>query len=187
VELRRYLEERENLRASNRFLKFFVVVISIAIVLNSFFTYFLMKKQKVVIVPPVYSDKLFIAGSDASDEYLYSMGSFISFLMLTYSPATARIQFNHFLKFCSSPEAFTKFKPMLYSLADKIETASLSSAFFPQKISVNRAEKFLEITGVLNQWTSQLQFITNEVKKYRIKYKIQNGFFMVDDFIEVKQ
>jgi len=186
VELKKYLEERENLRASNRFLKFFVVLIAIAIVLNSVFTYFLVKEQKVVIVPPVYSDKLFIAGSDASDEYLYSVGSFISFLMLTYSPATARIQFNHFLKICS-PEAFPKFKVMLYSLADKIETASLSSAFFPQKISVNRAEKSLEITGLLNQWTSQQQFITNEVKKYKIKYRVQNGFFMVDDFIEIKQ
>ena len=186
MELRRYLEEKENLRASNRFLKFFVVVIAIAVVLNSFFTYFLVKEQKVVIVPPVYSDKLFISGSDASDEYLYSMGSFISFLMLTYSPGTARAQFNHFLKFCS-PEAFSKFKPMLYSLADKVETASLSSAFFPQKISINRVEKTLEATGLLNQWTSQHQFITNEVKKYKIKYRIQNGFFMIEDFIEVKQ
>jgi conjugal transfer pilus assembly protein TraE len=185
VELKRYLEERENLRASNRFLKFFVVVIGVAVVLNSVFTYFLMKEQKVVIVPPVYSDKLFISGRDASDEYLYSMGSFISFLMLTYSPGTARAQFNHFLKLCS-PEAFPKFKSMLYSLADKIETVSVSSAFFPQKITVNRAEKSLEITGTLNQWTSQQQFITNEVRKYRIKYRIENGFFMVDDFMEVK-
>jgi conjugal transfer pilus assembly protein TraE len=186
MELKRYLEERENLRASNRLLKFFVVVLGVAIVFNSFFTYFLMKQQKVVIVPPVYSDRLFISGSDASDEYLYEMASFISFLMLTYSPATARVQFNHFLKFCS-PEAFNKFKPMLYSLADKVETASLSSAFFPHKIAVNRGERILEVTGTLNQWTGQHQFITNEVKKYRIKYRIQNGFFMVEDFVEVKQ
>jgi conjugal transfer pilus assembly protein TraE len=145
-----------------------------------------MKEQKIVVVPPVYSDKLFISGSDASDEYLYSMGNFISFLMLTYSPATARVQFNHFLKFCS-PEAFSKFKPMLYSLADKIETAQVSSAFYSQKISINRAEKILEISGQLSQWTQSQQFITNEVKKYRIKYTIQNGFFMIENFEEVKQ
>jgi conjugal transfer pilus assembly protein TraE len=186
VDLKRYLEERENLRASNRFLKFFVVVIGIAVILNSVFTYFLMKEQKVVIVPPVYSDKLFISGSDASDEYLYAMGNFISFLMLTYSPGTARAQFNHFLKFCA-PESFTKFKTTLYSLADKVETALISSAFYLQKISVNRVERVLEVTGLLSQWTQQHQFITNEVKKYRIKYKIQNGFFMVEDFVEVKQ
>jgi conjugal transfer pilus assembly protein TraE len=186
VELKRYLEERENLRASNRFLKFFVVVIGIAIILNSFFTYFLVKEQKVVIVPPVYSDKLFISGSDASDEYLYSMGSFISFLMLTYSPATVRAQFNHFLKFCA-PEAFPKFKTTLYSFADKVETAQISSAFYLQKISVNRVERVLELAGTLNQWTQHQQFITNEMRKYRIKYRIQNGFFMVEDFVEVKQ
>jgi conjugal transfer pilus assembly protein TraE len=186
VELKRYLEERENLKASNRLLKFFVVVIGIAVILNSVITYFLMKEQKVVIVPPVYSDKLFISGSDASDEYLYSMGSFISFLMLNYSPATARIQFNHFLKFCS-PEAFPKFKVMLYSLADKVETAQVSSAFYPQKVSVNRAERVLEISGLLSQWTSNQQFITNEVRRYKIKYRIQNGFFMVENFEEVKQ
>jgi conjugal transfer pilus assembly protein TraE len=185
VELKKYLEERENLRASNRLLKFFVVVIGIAVILNSVITYFLMKEQKVVIVPPVYSDKLFISGDDASDEYLYSMGSFISFLMLNYSPATARIQFNHFLKFCS-PEAFSSFKPMLYSLADKIETAQVSSAFFPQKVSVNRAERVLVVVGLLSQWTQNQQFITNEMKRYRIKYRIQNGFFMVENFEEVK-
>jgi conjugal transfer pilus assembly protein TraE len=186
VELKRYLEERENLRASNKLLKFFVVVIGIAVILNSAFTLFLMKENKVVIVPPVYSDKLFVSGTDASDEYLSSIGNFISFLMLTYSPATARTQFSHFLKFCS-PEAFPKFKAILYSLADKIETTQVSSVFYPQRISVNRAEKVLEILGLLNQWTSNHQFITNEVKRYRIKYKIQNGFFMVENFDEVKQ
>jgi conjugal transfer pilus assembly protein TraE len=186
VELKKYLEEKENLRASNKLLKFFVVVIGLAVILNSVFTYFLMKEQKIVIVPPVYSDKLFISGSDASDEYLFSMGNFISFLMLTYSPATVRVQFNHFLKFCS-PEAFPKFKTMLYSLADKIETAQVSSAFFPQKVSVNRVERTLEVSGHLSQWTQNQQFITNEVKKYKIKYRIQNGFFMVENFEEVKQ
>jgi conjugal transfer pilus assembly protein TraE len=185
VELKKYLEERENLRASNKLLKFFIVVIGIAVLLNSVFTYFLMKTNKVIIVPPVYSDKLYISGSDASDEYLFSMGNFISFLMLTYSPGTARTQFNHFLKFCS-PEAFPKFKAMLYSLADKIETAQVSSVFYPYKVSVNRAEKVLEVSGLLNQWTQNQQFITNEGKRYRIKYKIQNGFFMVENFEEVK-
>jgi conjugal transfer pilus assembly protein TraE len=151
--------------------------------LNSLLTLYLTKEQKVVVVPPVYSDKLFIAGSDASDEYLYAMGNFITFLMLTYSPGTARVQFNHFLKFCS-PTAFVKFKTFLYSLADKVETAHISSAFFPYKVTVNRAEKVIEVTGLLNQWSSGGHFITNENKKYRIKYKIQNGFFMVEDFTE---
>ena len=183
MELKKYLEERENLRASNKLLKFFVVVIGTVVILNSLLTLYLTKEQKVVVVPPVYSDKLFIAGSDASDEYLYAMGNFITFLMLTYSPGTARTQFNHFLKFCS-PEAFVKFKPFLYSLADKVETAHISSAFFPYKISVNRVEKVLEVSGHLDQWTDARQFITNENKRYRIKYRIQNGFFMVDDFVE---
>jgi conjugal transfer pilus assembly protein TraE len=183
VELKRYLEERENLRASNRFLKFLVIVIGGAILFNSFLIFYLWKEQKIVVVPPVYSDKLFIVGSDASDEYLYSMGSFISFLMLTYTPGTARAQFNHFLKFCS-PEAFAKFKVQLYSLVDKIATVQVSSSFFPQKIVINRAEKVIEVTGLLNQWSANQQFITNEAKTYRIKYRIQNGFFMVDDFVE---
>jgi hypothetical protein len=106
--------------------------------------------------------------------------------MLTYSPATARTQFSYFLRFCS-PEAFPKFKVMLYSLADKVETAQVSSVFYPQKISVNRAEKALEISGLLSQWTQNQQFITNEMKKYRIRYEIRNGFFMVESFDEVKQ
>lgn len=185
MELKRYLEEKENLRASNKLLKFFMVVIGVAVILNSLLTLYLLNEQKVIIVPPVYSDSLFISGGDASDEYLYAMGKFVTFLMLTYSPGTARTQFNHFLRLCS-PECYAKFKPFLYSHVDKIETAHISSAFFPYQVSVNRVERVIEVSGYLSQWTGGRQFITNESKKYRIKYRIENGLFRVDDFVEVR-
>lgn len=185
MKITKYLEEKENLKHSNKLLKFFVVVIGIAVIINTFIVYTLTKNQKTVIVPPVYSDQYFITGSDASDEYFYSMAKFVSFLMLNYNPGTARTQFNHFLKFCSA-DSFTKYKDVLYSLADKIETGQVSSSFYPSRVKVNRGEKTIEIEGVLDQYTQGKQFITNESKRYKIKYEIENGFFRVKSFEEVK-
>ncbi len=186
VRLKDYIEERESLRSANRLLKFFVVIVGVAVIVNSLFVYYLTQKQKVLIVPPVMSDQMFIYASDASDEYIVNMSRFVSSLMLTYNPGTARIQFSHFLKFCH-PSSVAKYKTSLYDLVERIEAGQVSSVFYPQQFKVDRQNKTVYIMGVLNQYTQDKQFITNENRTYVMVYQIENGFFSIKDFYQKKE
>ncbi|MEM4134375.1 MAG: type IV conjugative transfer system protein TraE [Candidatus Micrarchaeia archaeon] len=182
----KYVEEKEKLKQQNKLLKFFVIVIGVAVVFNSIFVYSIMQNQKIIIVPPAISDQMFIQANDASDEYIVNMARFISNLMLTYNPGTARSQFNHFLKFCF-PDSLAKYKTILYDTADKIETGQVSSVFYPHNFKVDRKAKKIYVTGLLNQYTHDKQFITNENKAYVIDYSISNGYFYVKEFVELKE
>jgi len=178
VELKKYMEEKTNYAMSNRILRFFVIVIGIAIIVQSFVMYSLWKSQRTVLVPSNITSQAFISGTDASDEYLRAMARYVMILTTTYSPSTARSQFSDFLKLVA-PERFAEYKKVFYDLADKSETGNVSSSFFVSLVKVDRAKKELIVQGILNQWTQDKKFITDEVKSYLIAYDIRDGMFYV--------
>ena len=178
VELKKYMEEKTNYAMSNRILRFFVIVIGIAIIVQSFVMYSLWKSQRTVLVPPNITSQAFISGTDASDEYLRAMARYVMILTTTYSPSTARSQFSDFLKLVA-PERFAEYKKVFYDLADKSETGNVSSSFFVSLVKVDRVKKELIVQGILNQWTQDKKFITDEVKSYLIAYDIRDGMFYV--------
>lgn len=180
MELKKYIEEKANYAASNRLLRFFVVVIGVAIVIQSFVVYSLWKSQKIVLVPPNITSQAFISGNDASDEYLRAMARYVMALTANYSPGNARSQFSDFLKLVL-PERFAEYKKVFYDLADKSETGHVSSSFFVSSVKVDRTKKEIIVQGVLNQWTQDKKFITDEVKSYLISYTINDGMFYVKD------
>ncbi len=186
MELKKYMSEKDNLKAANRLLKFFVIVIGGATILNIFFTSNLVKNQKIIFIPPNISSQAFIATSDASDEYLVAIARYIGTLAFTYSPATARSQFDSLLKLFS-PEVIPENKKIWYDLADRVEAGNISSAFYITKIEIFREKRELYLTGNLNQWTQDKNFITNEPRRYIISYRIDNGLFSINDIKELKE
>lgn len=185
MEIKKYLEEKANYIYGARLLKFVVLLLVLLLVINSVATYMAIKGQKVILIPPVLSTQAFVSGSDASDEYLAAIARYVAALALNYTPSNARAQFNDFLALFE-PSRFVVYKDIFYSLAEKVETANVTSAYFVSSIEVNRKENSIILTGLLNQWTQDKQFIVNESKKYVVKYKIVDGKFQVIDFKEYK-
>lgn len=186
MEIKKYFEEKANYLYGARLLKFTVVILVVLLIVNSFVTYTMIKNQKTILVPPSISTQAYVGGSDASEEYLKAMARYISALVLNYNPTVARAQFNDFLKLVS-PSTFPAYKDAFYSLAEKIETSQVSSVYYVSQIKVNKKEGSMIILGLLNQWTQDKQFITNESKQYILKYKINDGMFSVVEFKEYKQ
>lgn len=186
MEIKKYLEEKANYVYGARLLKFTVTMLVVLLIINSCVTFLMLKSQRVVLVPPSLSTQAYVGGSDASDEYLKAMARYVAALVLNYNPTVARAQFNDFLKLVS-PSTFPAYKDAFYSLADKIETGQVSSAYHITQIKVNRAEGNMILTGILNQWTQDKQFITNEPRQYTLKYKIKDGMFTVIEFKEYRE
>ena len=182
MELKKYLDENVNLMKQLRFLRFVVFLLAVAILVNGFFVYSSGVYEKVILIPPYLEGEAYITGKDASDSYLQCMADYVCFARLNYTPANVSRQFNTFLKLLDS-SIYKKYVDSLYRQKENILQLQVSSAFYPTKIRIDREKKTIFVTGFLNQWTYNKEFITSEERVYALKYRIANGRFYVTDFI----
>ena len=183
MRLNSFINETANIKAENRLLKFTVVIIAIASVLSAVLSYSALKHQKIVILPPVVDRRIEISGNNVNDDYVKLFTRYTTNLMFNYTPHTFRGQSNELLKLVT-PEFYNTFNGKLTVMADNIEKLLVSSVFYPQKLSINQAKREVMVQGLRQQY-SHNSSIENKQKKYRIRYKIINGRFYIDDIKEI--
>ena len=172
-----FLQKSSNIFAENRLLKFVVVALGIAVVINTAGLFMALNSQRVILVPPVVNSKISVSGDKASDEYLKEFARYILNLALTYNPVNARSQFSELLA-VYDPAQFQASRKELYELADKIENTKASSAFYIQSIINDTEKRRLEITGTKKTYMVD-QKAEDTLKVYFIEYRIDNGKFIL--------
>jgi conjugal transfer pilus assembly protein TraE len=177
VNLDIFLQKSSNIFAENRLLKFVVVALGIAVVINTAGLFMALNSQRVILVPPVVNSKISISGDKASDEYLKEFARYILNLALTYNPVNARSQFSELLA-VYDPSQFQTARKELYELADKIENTKASSAFYIQSIINDTEKRRLEVTGTKKTYMVD-QKAEDTLKVYLIEYRIDNGKFIL--------
>lgn len=170
-----YMNMTSAMWAENRLLKFVVVVIGVMSLWNTIQIQRSFDSQKTILIPPVMPTPLEISGSHASESTLDAYGRYVVSLMGTFTPSTARSQFDALLTFYA-PESFEEAKIQLYDLADRIEVSLVSNTFFVQKVISTPRE--LKVYG-LNKQFSEATTLGDEKRVYLIKYKIMNGRFFL--------
>ena len=172
-----FLQKSSNIFAENRLLKFVVVALGVAVVINTAGLFMALNSQRVILVPPVVNSKISISGDKASDEYLKEFARYILNLALTYNPVNARSQFSELLA-VYDPAEFQASRKELYELADKIENTKASSAFYIQSIINDTEKRRLEVTGTKKTYMVD-QKAEDALKVYLIEYRIDNGKFIL--------
>ncbi|GLI39616.1 MULTISPECIES: type IV conjugative transfer system protein TraE [Geobacter] len=172
-----FLQKSSNIFAENRLLKFVVVALGIAVVINTAGLFMALNSQRVILVPPVVNSKISVSGDKASDEYLKEFARYILNLALTYNPVNARSQFSELLA-VYDPAQFQASRKELYELADKIENTKASSAFYIQSIINDTEKRRLEVTGTKKTYMVD-QKAEDTLKVYLIDYRIENGKFIL--------
>ncbi len=172
-----FLQKSSNIFAENRLLKFVVVALGIAVVINTAGLFMALNSQRVILVPPVVNSKISVSGDKASDEYLKEFARYILNLALTYNPVNARSQFSELLA-VYDPSQFQTARKELYELADKIENTRASSAFYIQSIINDTEKRRLEVTGTKKTYMVD-QKAEDTLKVYLIEYRIDNGKFIL--------
>lgn len=181
----KYKQITSNLFVENRLLKFCVLILTIAVCVNSYFTYMAINNERTVIVPSHIQETLEIENGDFSDRYLENMARNISNLALTYSPATARLQFDRLLGYFA-PKVYPRAHSLWYSLATRVETAVVTSVFFMSKIKIDRGLNEIHVIGRRKQF-SEDQLIGEDTKTYVISYQQRNGKFEILSLLEKVQ
>lgn len=178
-----FMQKSSNIAGENRLLRFFVVLIGAAVLVNSFFVYTSVKHQKTVLVPVGLNSRVEVADSNASDDYLKFVTRYAAGLALNYTPATARQQFSELLALYS-PDSFPGAKKAFYGLADTVETARVTTSFYIQNIQVDREKGVIEITGLKRQYAEDRKVIDDVQTAYELGYRVTDGRFMLSDFKE---
>ena len=175
-----FLQKTSNLFAQNRLLKFAISVMAIAVIFNSIMVYRAVKYQRVVLIPPTMTGTVEFTHGKPTDVYIKDMSRRIVGLAATYSPPTARSQFDELLAFFA-PETYPQASTSWYSLASRVEESQVSSVFYLEKIAVS--EDFIEVFGNFKQYAGDT-LIENSSKTYLIDYRLEDGRFYITSFKE---
>ena len=175
-----FIQKTSNLFVENKLLKFVIVVLAFAVSFNSFMVYRAVKYQRVVLIPPQMTGTVEFVQGKPTDKYLRDISRRIVTLATSYSPPTARAQFEELLSYFA-PESYPDASKLWYSLASRVEESQVSSVFYLEKIKIG--ENFIEIFGNLKQFAGNTP-LDNTSKTYIIRYRLQAGRFYALSFKE---
>ena len=183
MKLDTYINKTSNLYAENRLLKFAIIIIGIAVVINGLMSYIAMHYQKVVILPPVVDRRVVISGNKVDENYIKLFTRYAMTLLQNYTAATARSQFTEFLSLVTT-SAYPEMQKTLYTLADTIKKLNMTSAFYPRKITIDEKKHTITVSGLKKEFTNTT-VVEDGPREYMIKYAIINGRFYIDAVKEV--
>ena len=182
MEFKLFTGKAANIFAENRMLKFTNLVLMAAVIVLSFCVLTEMKKERVILVPPVINSKVMITGDHASEDYLREFTRYIISLALTYNPANARNQFSELLA-VYDPGGFSGTRKELYELADKIESTRASSAFHIQSMTNNMDKNQVEVQGSKMTYIGEMKADIVQTA-YIVEYRFDNGRFILTRLYE---
>jgi conjugal transfer pilus assembly protein TraE len=185
MKLEKFIQTSSNLYAENRLLKFVVVCIGIAVIINSFFSYAALQYQKVVILPPVVDKRIEISGNEVNEDYVRLFARYAMTLLNTYTTGSAQGQFEEFVEHLVTPEFYPNIRNTLFTLVDTIQKLNITSAFYPQTITVDTENKTITVLGLKKEFTNTT-LVESGKKQYSINYVIVNGRFYIDDIKELQ-
>lgn len=170
-----FVQQASNFFFENRVLKFVIVVLALMVSFNSLMVYRAVKYQRVVLIPPELTGTIEFVQGKPTDSYIRDMSRRIVTLATTYSPPTARAQFEELLLYFA-PESYPEASKLWYSLASRVEESQVSSVFYLEKIKL--VDNSIEIFGNLKQFAGDTP-LENTSKTYLIDYRLQDGRFYV--------
>lgn len=178
-----FVQKTSNLYAENRILKFAILVIGTVVLLNTGLLFVSMSRQRTILIPAGLDTKASVTDTTADADYLRQMARYVSGLALTYTPATARSQFEELLPLFA-PETFSANKSMLYDLAETIEKTSSGSVYHPQRFTLDEQNQTIEILGPKTTYVQDLQSSGNVITTYLLKFRMVNGKFLIVELVE---
>lgn len=176
-----FVQKASNLFVENRLIKFVIVVLALMVAFNSIMVFRAVKYQRVVLIPSKMTGTVEFVQGKPSDDYVRDISRKIVSLATTYSPPTARAQFEELLPYYA-PESYPEASRAWYSLASRVEESQVSSVFYLEKIKLN--ESSIEIFGNLKQYAGNTP-IENTGRTYLIDYRVQDGRFFLVSFQEL--
>ena len=162
-------------------------VIGVSGIVNIFLAasiYFMVGKERVIVVPPVVSNDFWVATDSVSDSYLEQMTSFFSSLVLNINPSNFAKRSEQLLQHVD-PVSYARVKAEMTEQEADINRRALSSAFHPVSFKIDRKDLIVEVKGELRVFSGNTS-IGTYTRSYQIRYSNRNGKLYILELKEVK-
>jgi len=146
--------------------------------------FFLIGREKIILVPPTVEKSFWVSASHVSPEYLSEMTIFFANLRLNITPESAGIQRDTLLRYID-PVYYNTLKSQLVQEADHISDQHMNLAFFPVNVKVDSKHFKAIIEGDLKSYVGDASLPTKRVS-YLVTYRYDWGRLLVKSFEEVK-
>jgi conjugal transfer pilus assembly protein TraE len=153
--------------------------------LQIIFMFFMMGRERIILIPPGIEKTFWVSASQISPEYLSEMTSFFASLRLNVTPDNAAIQRDTILRY-TDPAYYNTLKSQLVQEADKLTDQHISFAFYPVTVKVDAKHFKAIIEGDLKSFVGEAFLPTTRVK-YLVSYRYDGGRLLVKSFEEVKE
>jgi len=166
----------------NRLLMGFAVTTGLSLLLG-FSVFYLVGRERVVIVPPIVNRDFWVATDMVSDSYLEQMAEFFAGLLLNVTPNSFATRSEHLLQHVA-PNAYPTLKTQLVEQKLELERRAMSTTFHPASFKVDRKKLLVELKGELKILVGRAS-VESQTKTYRIQFSQQHGRLYIQQFSEV--
>lgn len=181
-----FLAKEHNQITSQRNRLFYVIGVSgIVNILLALSVYFMVGKERVIVVPPIVSSDFWVATDSVSDSYLEQMTSFFASLVLNVNASNFAKRSEQLLQHVD-PLSYSRVKAEITEQEGDINRRALTSAFHPMSFNIDRKNLVVELKGELRVFSGNT-LIGSGTHVYQIRYSNRNGKLYILDFKEVKR
>lgn len=152
--------------------------------LQTLLIFFLVGRERIVVIPPGTEKSFWVSASQVSPEYLSEMTTFFANLRLNVTPDNTTMQRDIFLRY-TDPAYYNILKSQLIHEADNVADQHASFAFYPVNIKVDSKHFKAMIEGDLKSFVGDAALPTKRMK-YIVSYRYDAGRLLVKSFEEVK-
>jgi conjugal transfer pilus assembly protein TraE len=152
--------------------------------LLSLIVIFLCQKQKIVLMSPNMNQEIWVGNKGASTEYLTRTTLILSSMALNVTADNIDYQQELLLRH-ADPSYYTRLKPELLTIADRVKKDHVSTAFFPIDVKVDSKHNEAIIIGDLKTYVGDTALPTKRVS-YHFVYRFNAFTPLITTFEEVK-
>lgn len=145
--------------------------------------FYLVGKERIVVVPPIVSRDFWVSTDAVSDSYLEQMADFFAGLLLNVTPSSFATRFEHLLQHVE-PGAYHTFKSQLVEQQLEIERRALSSSFYPSSFKIDKKRLLVELKGELKLMVGNAP-LQSQSKVYELHFVQRQGRLYIQHFKEV--
>lgn len=174
----RFLSDWDNLERNNLSLKVVVVILALALVVESGYVLRMVMDERIVLVPAKMEKRAWIAANDVSSEYLETMALDALPYYTNFTPQTISNSHYVFLRYVTS-EAYGATQTALNAEADQVRRDNVSQVYWPKNTEVNVKNLVVIVHGIMKR-------TIGNVTAYEGSYVYRISFVQSGSRLEIK-
>ena len=155
----------------------------IVILLLAITVFYMVGRERIILVPPVMTNRFWVSSDDLSDSYLEQMSDFFVSLVLNVTPSSFEVRSQQLLQHVD-PNSYAAVKTQMVEQEVEIKKRAMTTNFHATSFKIERKQLLVEVKGELRVIIGTAMLET-KTKTYQIQFNHRQGRLYIKQFKEV--